>query len=333
MRNSDIHLVKAAFHTQFKSAMESCGVSADYYFKRVNLPTEVSDPESLMPVKPLYQLANIVAIEEHIPDFGSRVAQLTPWHKVLSLGPLIQASADLNQLLEKFCEIASSQSSSVLLTLVDEGTNFSFCYTNSLFYKGDIQMELYRITSMIQLVQLATGIQWRPETARLEMPRIEIADACPLLTKSEIAFSQPDSAISIQRNLLELPVHLEIPTSLTTDKNIQADLYTNFSDAIDQIIKTYSITKNTSIEEIAEIADTSVRTLQRRLKDKGLKYNDLLNRAKFIYAKQQLRDTQLSIKAISDSLGYSDTAHFSRAFQRWSGFSPSKFRKGLSRIS
>lgn len=78
MGNSDIHLVKAAFHPQFKTAMESCGVSADYYFKRVGLPTEVSDPESLLPVKPLYQLANIVAIDEHIPDFGSRVAQLTP---------------------------------------------------------------------------------------------------------------------------------------------------------------------------------------------------------------------------------------------------------------
>jgi AraC-like DNA-binding protein len=333
MENSNIHLVKAAFHAQFKSAMENCGVSADYYFKKVNLPTEVSDPESLLPVKPFYHLVNIVAIDEHIPDFGSRVAQLTPWHRVLSLGPLIQASTDLKQLLEKFCQIASSQSSSVLFTFVDEGSNFSFCYSNSLFYKGDIQMELYRITSMIQLVQLATGIQWRPETVRLEMPKIEIAKACPLLTNSEITYLQPDSAVFIQPDLLQLPVHLEIPLSLKTDNNIQADLYIKFDDAIDQIIKTYSITKNTSIEEIAGIADTSVRTLQRRLKDKGLKFNDLLNRAKFIHAKQQLRDTQLSIKAISESLGYSDSAHFSRAFLRWSGFSPSKFRKGLSRIS
>jgi len=35
MQNSNFHLVKAAFHTQFKNAMENCGVSADYYFKRV----------------------------------------------------------------------------------------------------------------------------------------------------------------------------------------------------------------------------------------------------------------------------------------------------------
>ena len=333
MENSNIHLVKAAFHTQFKTAMENCGVSPDYYFNKVNLPTEVNDPESLLPVKPLYHLVNIVAIDENIPDFGSRVAQLTPWHRVLSLGPLIQASADLSHLLEKFCEIASSQSSSVLFTLVDEGSYFSFCYTNALFYKGDIQMELYRITSMIQLVQLAAGMQWRPQTVRLEMPKMEIAYACPLLTESKIKFSQPDSAIFIPPELLQLTVHMDIPLSLKAGKNIQADLYINFDDAIDQIIKTYSITKNTSIEEIAEVADTSVRTLQRRLKDKGLKFNDLLNRAKFIYAKQKLQDTQMPIKEISASLGYSDPSHFSRAFQRWSGFSPTKFRKGLTKIS
>lgn len=333
MEDSNIHLVKAAFHLQFKTAMESRGVSADYYFKKVGLPTEVSDPESLLPVKPLYHLVNIVAINENIPDFGSQVAQLTPWHRVLSLGPLIQASADLKHLLEKFCEIASSQSSSVLFTLVDEGSYFSFCYTNNLFYKGDIQMELYRITSMTQLVQLATGIQWRPEAVRLEMAEIEIADACPLLTKSEVAFLQPDSAIAIPPDLLRLPVHVDIPPGFKADDNIQADLYTGFDDAIDQIIKTYSVTKNTGIEEIAGVADISVRTLQRRLKDKGLKFNDLLNRAKFIHAKQNLQDTQMSIKEISESLGYSDPAHFSRAFQRWSGFSPTKFRKGLTRIS
>ena len=264
MGNSDIHLVKAAFHSQFKTAMESCGVSPDYYFNRVGLPTEVSDPESLLPVKPLYHLVNIVAISEGIPDFGSQVAQLTPWHRVLSLGPLIQASADLSHLLEKFCEIASSQSSSVLFMLVDEGSYFRFCYTNALIYKGDIQMELYRITSMIQLVQLAAGMQWRPEGVRLEMPEIDIANACPLLAKSEIAFLQPDSAISIPSNLLQLPVHMDIPLSLKTDDNIQADLYTGFDNAIDQIIKTYSVTKNTSIEEIAEVADTSDRTLQRQ---------------------------------------------------------------------
>ena len=326
MKNENIHLVKAAFHTQFKTAMEDCGVSADYYFNKVNLPTEVSDPERMLPVKPFYHLINIVAINESIPDFGSQVAQITPWHEVLSLGPLIQASADLKHLLETFCEIGSGQSSSVLFALVDEGSHFSFCYTNTLLYKRDIQMELYRITSMIQLVQLATGIQWRPEAIRLIMPNTKTVDVCSLLTKSEISFSQADSAISIQRNLLQLPVHLSIPERIKTN-NIDADFDITFIKSLHQIIDIYTLTKNISIEEVASIADMSVRSLQRRLANSGLKYNYLLNQAKYDHAKEKLQNTQLPVAEIAKSLGYSDPAHFSRAFRRWSGLSPAGFRK------
>ncbi len=334
MEETKIHLVKATFHTQFKIGMESCGISADYYFDRVGLPTQVSDPDSLLPLIPFFQLANMVATSEKIPDFGSRVAQLTPWHKIPSLEPLIRKCAGLKNLLETFCQVASSQSSPVLFKLKDEGSHFSFYYTNTLFFKGDIQLEMYRITSMIQLVQLATGSQWRPEAIRLIMPRSRVVKKCPLLSKSRIAFSQPISAIAIEANLLQLPVHMDIPASVKITNNKQADIYNNFDDAIRQIIITYSLTKNISIEDISRATDISVRSLQRRLKDEGLKFNDLLNQAKFFHAKNELRDPQMTIKEVSESLGYSDPANFTRAFRRWSGLSPSSFRKReIDRIS
>ncbi len=329
MESNNIHLVKAAFHTQFRVAMETCGVSADYYFKKVNLPTEVDDPENLVPLLPFYSLINTVAISENIPDFGSRVARITPWHKVASLGPLIKNSKNLKDLLTTFCKVASGQSSPVIFSLKDEDTHFSFCYTNTLQFKGEIQMELYRVTSMIQLVQLAASAVWRPETIRLKMPRSDIVNASPLLSDSEIRFSQADSAISIQKDLLQLPVQIEIPENIKTDKSNQADLNIEFVKSIHQIVRTYALTNNTSLEEIADATNMSARTLQRRLTDNGLKFNDLLNQAKFDHAKEKLRNSQTPITEIAESLGYSDAAHFTRAFNRWSGISPSDFRKEL----
>ena len=140
-------------------------------------------------------------------------------------------------------------------------------------------MELYRITSMIELVQLATGIHWRPESIRLVMPRAETVDACPILSKSKIRFSQPISAIAIQGNLLRLPVHLSIPGRIKTGSN-KADLNSDFASSIRQIINSYALTKNISIEEVANITDMTVRSLQRRLNHSGLKFNDWLNQAK-----------------------------------------------------
>ena len=331
MDPNNIHLVKAAFHTQFRVAMEACGVSADYYFKKVNLPTEVDDPESLVPLLPFYSLINTVAISENIPDFGSRVARITPWHKVASLGPLIKNSKNLKELLTTFCEVASGQSSPVIFSLKDEDTHFSFCYTNTLQFKGEIQMELYRITSMIQLIQLAASAVWRPETIRLKMPASNIVDASPLLSDSEIRFSQADSAIFIQKDFLQLPVQIEILESIKTDKTDQADLNIEFVKSILQIVRTYALTNNTSLEEIADAINMSPRTLQRRLTDNGLKFNELINEAKFAHAKNKLQDIQVPISKVAESLGYSDAAHFTRAFRRWSGVSPTVYKKRLTK--
>jgi len=329
MKNNAIHMVKSAFLMQFRTTMENCGVSPDHYFKKVNLPTEVDDPESLLPVKPFFQLINVVAISEDIPDFGSLVAQTTPWHKVSSLAPLIKNSENLGDLLETFCEIASSQSSHVNFTLIDKNSQHYFCFKDTPVYKGDIQMELYRITCMIQLVQLAAGAEWRPETIRLNMPHTPVVNASSLLSESEIGFSQADSAISIQGDLLQLPVQLEIPARIHTGNNIHAASNIEFSNSIRQIIKSYLPTTNISIEDVARIADMSVRTLQRRLKASNLNFKELLNHAKLAHAKEKLHDTRMPIAKIAESLGYSDTAHFTRAFKRMSGMSPSEYRLSL----
>jgi AraC-like DNA-binding protein len=48
-------------------------------------------------------------------------------------------------------------------------------------------------------------------------------------------------------------------------------------------------------------------------------------------AETELQDTTRTIGAIATRLGYSDLAVFSRAFKRWTGMSPSHFRKTSQR--
>jgi AraC-like DNA-binding protein len=68
----------------------------------------------------------------------------------------------------------------------------------------------------------------------------------------------------------------------------------------------------------------------RHLTDNGLKFNELLNQAKFEHAKNMLRDNIEPITEIARSLGYSDAAHFTRAFHRWSENSPTEYRKRIN---
>src|SRR5262245_14554082 len=65
----------------------------------------------------------------------------------------------------------------------------------------------------------------------------------------------------------------------------------------------------------------SARTLQRRLADAGLTYAAVLAQARCDLACQMLAEPVRKIGDVARTLGYSDGAHFTRAFLRWTGVS------------
>jgi AraC-like DNA-binding protein len=87
--------------------------------------------------------------------------------------------------------------------------------------------------------------------------------------------------------------------------------------------------RNPSIGAVADSLSISVRTLQRRLARGPLTYRQLLDRCRRRQAEQELRQRGLTIAEISQHLGYSDPAHFVRAFRRWAGEAPTRFRAGF----
>jgi len=310
---------------QVSRALIKNGLSPEKKKKKVNLPTHPQEnPQSLLPVKPFWTLLNLVATEAGIPDFGAQIVQLTPWHKVESITPLVNSSKYLEDLLQTICKIAPGQNSQLELNLEYTESELWFSRAGPSFMKNDVQMELYRITGMIQLVQLAAGSGWFPEKIELLMPATRIVKASRLINKSQVLFSQAKSGFPIPNILLKLPVNLEIPETITTMR--QYDINADFVSVIQHIISIFISNKDCSLDEISRVTEIPIRTLQRRLKSHGTCFNDLLNQAKFSLAKDKLENSTSTIMEISFQLGYSDPAHFNHAFHRWAGMSPSQFR-------
>ncbi|MGE0626114.1 MAG: helix-turn-helix transcriptional regulator [Pseudomonadales bacterium] len=70
----------------------------------------------------------------------------------------------------------------------------------------------------------------------------------------------------------------------------------------------------------------NVRTLQRRLAVDGVQFRSLLDDCRRQLAMRDLKKGNLTLSQIALSLGYSDPAHFTRAFKRWTSQSPSQYR-------
>lgn len=93
------------------------------------------------------------------------------------------------------------------------------------------------------------------------------------------------------------------------------------------MLPAYLDERTTALADVADIAGVSTRTLQRKLAHLGLTYSDILETARYENASRLLRNTDCRIIDVAFSSGYTDPAHFSRAFRRMTGVTPRQFRE------
>ncbi|MDF2446073.1 MAG: transcriptional regulator, AraC family [Moraxellaceae bacterium] len=77
----------------------------------------------------------------------------------------------------------------------------------------------------------------------------------------------------------------------------------------------------------AELA-MNPRTLRRRLADEGVDFSRLADEVRGTVAEELLTTTTLSLEEIASRLGYSEASAFTRAFKRWKGVAPRRYRQG-----
>lgn len=82
-------------------------------------------------------------------------------------------------------------------------------------------------------------------------------------------------------------------------------------------------------ERVAKRLNLSARTLQRRLNGCGVTFEDLVDDYRRDHAFRLLTGPG-TILEIAYAVGYSDPAHFTRAFKRWTGINPRAYRSAFA---
>lgn len=82
-----------------------------------------------------------------------------------------------------------------------------------------------------------------------------------------------------------------------------------------------------TLKQVAQKLHISERTLQRQLTNEQTSFQNIIGEIRRQQAENLLRGNQLSIKEISERLGYADISHFSRAFKKWTSVTPKFYRE------
>lgn len=89
--------------------------------------------------------------------------------------------------------------------------------------------------------------------------------------------------------------------------------------------------KPLGIDALAQIFYVSPQTLRRRLARNGTSYSHIKEICLQHMADHYLHHSDMTLERIADLLGFSDARAFRRAFQQWTGLSPSIYRRKPSR--
>lgn len=82
-----------------------------------------------------------------------------------------------------------------------------------------------------------------------------------------------------------------------------------------------------TLRHLAAPLGMSARTLQRRLDEEGTSHRRLLDEERRALALHHISDPRVSLVDLAFRLGFADQSAFSRAFARWTGRSPTEYRR------
>lgn len=327
-----IPLIRARYLQAFAAASEEMGVRSSRMLEDLEIPESViEDPENLHPATQLFSFAGRAAKLTQRADLGL-VAGRTKLEDHGAFGARVSRSLTLHQALGTFCAEALREYSKAYFWIERRGETTWFCrekIDGSLVERQ--QVELYLVELMLQTIRTVAGPDWRPRELWLQADgERQLRDAGPL-TGLNVQFDSPILAIPIPRKLMirTLPRGLRERSRVGSSQAAGESPATDFVGSLKQALRVFLSSGHPRIETVASAAGTSVRTLQRRLASAGLSYSAVLDEVRLQTALPLLEDPAIPVTEIAYGVGYSRLSHFTRAFRRWTGVSPSEYRADL----
>lgn len=148
-----------------------------------------------------------------------------------------------------------------------------------------------------------------------------------------VLYNQPHNWISFSSKLLDKPLLQANPTlfgGLQQQANIALQQFPHlkeFSSKVMHVLYQWPDSIPITKESVAELLNTSSRTLTRRLQEEDCQFSNLLRDVRLEKAKLALEEGYADVQQLAVDLGFSDRRGFERAFKQWTGATPAAYRK------
>ena len=271
------------------------------------------------------------------PCFGIRAGD--HWHPsdLHALGYAWLSSRNLRSSIERLCRYARIVTDVDDFTLVETDSTVSLVVTNHGLPEDVVWIADSSLAVILSMCRVNLGEDFNPESVSFIHSQPECASDYYEYFRCPVVFNAVDNRINFATATVDTPLtganamlaqvndRIMIDYLAKLDKN---DVIQRVRAAIIEQLPSGHVTDAT----VAATLNRNERTLQRQLNNEGTTFKTLLNEIRTELASMYIQDSQLSLTEISFMLGFSEIGSFSRAFNRWTGTSPSQYRQAFSGV-
>ncbi len=314
-------------------ALESYGIDPVVLFERAGLdPQKLYDANARYRDSGLYKLWQLAVEATGDPYIGLKVASF--WHPSAAhaLGYAWLASATLQDALERTVRYYRLMTDKEQLILKESDEEFRLIVENpAVDYPTAPEDVDASFAVLIYLCRMCYGQSFNP--LRITMRRPEPPDPAPFVEhfRAPIQYSGNEDSVCFDKAdaLAALPT-ANAEVARANEKIVQEYLARFDRSSVAMQVRarlTEQLSSGHATQgSVADALHMSLRSLQRRLKNEGTSYKDLLDETRRELAAHYMAESHRSINEITYLLGFSEPSNFSRAFRRWTGKSPSAYR-------
>ena len=265
------------------------------------------------------------------PHFGLLVGQRGGLHSLGLVGLFVEYSPDVGTALHSLVRFFHHHLRGASIDVVVAGELAILDYT--IYQPGTEatgQIGAGAMAGAVNIMRGLCGADWNPSEVMLAHRRPADVEPYRQMFRAPIRFDAEQNALIFPKSWLSHRLVEREPAIRRLLKEkidaLEAQFRDPFPEQVRRILRIALLTDRTSIEDIAALFSMQPRTLNRRLSAFGLSFQDLVDEGRFEIARQALLDTDMNVAHVAALLDYADASSFVRAFQRWSGKTPSQWR-------
>ena len=297
------------------------------------LPLTAADirPETFLPIEVISTILDRTAAHPGLGDIGLRLARAVN-HTILGpIGHLMASCRTLREALATYVAVQIANSTAAAAYLQPFGEDFAVGF--GIYASGRVSHHIYdtSLATGCNMVRELTGGAVGPVEVLLSRPVPRDPEPYRRAFRCPVRFNESQSCLIIAGRDMACP----LPTADAARRSalmlaLQQQMAAQpkgFAERVRHVLRPLLLAGNASHRQVAEQLRVHPRTLGRRLDGEGCTFEQLKDEVRLTVARELLSTSEIGVSDIATTLGYATPSAFVRAFRRWTGSSPSAWRR------